>query len=459
MVTVIIPTLNEQETIANVVLYAKQQRNVSEVIVVDDKSLDNTVSIARKHGATVITSDKLGKGASMMDGVRFATNNIIVFLDGDIDPYPAKTIHLLTQPILKNKADFVKSTFNRNAGRVTELVAKPLLSIFFKDLLKFEQPLSGMIAGKKEVFEKVDFKDDYGVDVGLLIDVYLMNLRIREIEIGYIENKSKPWQELGKMSKEVAQTIIQKAAASKSPNYNFEEIGILKEIKSQIDCALLKPLESIDKMVIFDMDNTLLKQKFIDACAKEFGFEKELQNIRANEQNPVILTKQVATLLKGKNVQELLNILKKIPLVENTEKIIAKLKERKYVVGIISDSYNFITSYLQERLGMHFSLSNELEFSKNICTGEVKIPSFFFNSGESICHHILCKTNAMLSIAKKYMIKKENIITIGDSINDLCMIRESGVGISFCSNDKLLNYHADIIINRPSFSQILTIAK
>ena len=65
----------------------------------------------------------------------------------------------------------------------------------------------------------------------------------------------------------------------------------------------------------------------------------------------------------------------------------------------------------------------------------------------------------MLSIAKKYNIKKGNIITIGDSINDLCMIRESGVGISFCSNDKLLNYHADVIINRPSFSQILTIAK
>ena len=58
-----------------------------------------------------------------------------------------------------------------------------------------------MIAGKKSLFLQLDFRDDYGVDIGILIDMHLMNTRMREIEIGYIENKNKPWQALGKMVK------------------------------------------------------------------------------------------------------------------------------------------------------------------------------------------------------------------------------------------------------------------
>ena len=89
MITVVIPTLNEEENIASVVNFAKGHPLVTEVIVVDDQSIDKTVKIAQKNGAKVITSTKLGKGASMNDGVLCAANDIIVFLDGDIDPYPS----------------------------------------------------------------------------------------------------------------------------------------------------------------------------------------------------------------------------------------------------------------------------------------------------------------------------------------------------------------------------------
>ncbi|MBX7110137.1 MAG: HAD-IB family phosphatase [Chitinophagales bacterium] len=459
MITVIIPTLNEEENIASVVTFAKGQPHVTEVIVVDDKSLDKTVSIAQENGAKVITSTKLGKGASMKDGILCATNDIIAFLDGDIDPYPHYTIKLLTDPILQGEVDFVKSSFNRNAGRVTELVAKPLLSIFFPDLLRFSQPLSGMIAGKKSHFLQLDFRDDYGVDIGILIDMHLMNARMREIEIGYLENKSKPWQALGKMSKEVAQTIILKAASSKNPHYNFEELGVLNEIRSQMDFALDSQLNTLDKLIVFDMDNTLLKGRFIDTCADTFSFKNELMNIRSSETDVIILTKRIATLLKGKTISELIGIADCIPVIKGTKEIIAELKKRGYIVGIISDSYDCITNHIKNKLGMDFSLSNELEFSKSISTGEVKIPSFFFSHPESLCKHTLCKTNAMLNVLNKYQIKRENTITIGDSMNDLCMIKEAGLGIAFCSKDELVNHHADIVIHEPSFSELLTLAK
>lgn len=459
MITVIIPTLNEEENIASVVNFAKAQPHVSEVIVVDDKSLDKTVSIAQESGAKVITSTKLGKGASMKDGVLYATNDVIVFLDGDINPYPHYTIQLLTDPILQDEVDFVKSSFNRNAGRVTELVAKPLLSIFFPDLLRFSQPLSGMIAGKKSLFLQLTFRDDYGVDIGILIDMHLMNARMREIEIGYLKNKSKPWQALGKMSKEVAQTIILKAASSKNPHYNFEELGVLNEIRSQMEFALDNQLNALDKLVVFDMDNTLLNGRFIDTCADKFGFKKDLMNIRSSETDVIILTKRIATLLRGRAISELIEIAESIPVIDGTKEIIAELKRRGYIVGIISDGYDCITNHIKNKLGMDFSFSNELEFSKSICTGEIKIPSFLFSNEKSLCKHSICKTNAMLSILDKYSIKKENCIAIGDSMNDLCMIKEAGLGIAFCSQDELLNHHADISITDKSFNELLNLAK
>ena len=457
MITVIIPTLNEEENIGSVVDFAGAHANVSEIIVVDDKSLDNTVSIAKKHGAKVITSTKLGKGASMKDGVLCANNEILVFLDGDINPYPHFTIKLLTDPIINNEADFVKSSFSRNAGRVTELTAKPLMSIFFPDLLKFNQPLSGMIAGRKSILRDLNFRDDYGVDIGILIDMYLMNARMKDVEIGYIENKSKPWQALGKMSKEVAQTIIMKAASSKNPHYNFEELGVLNEIRSQMEFAFDTHLNSLSKLIVFDMDNTLLRGRFIDHCADHFNFKSELMEFRSSETDSVILTKRIATLLKGKHFNELVEIADRIPIVDGTLEIISELKKRGYIIGIISDSYDCITTLIKNKLGMDFSLSNELEFSKSVCTGEVKIPSFFISNSRSICKHAMCKTNALLSVLEKHKIQKENAIAIGDSMNDLCMIKEAGLGIAFCSKDDLLNHHADILINESSFMELLNL--
>ena len=103
-------------------------------------------------------------------------------------------------------------------------------------------------------------------------------------------------------------------------------------------------------------------------------------NIRSSETDAIILTKRIATLLKGKTINELIEIADSIKIIEGTKEIIIELKKRGYIVGIISDSYDCITNHIKIKLGMDFSLSNELEFSKSICTGEVKIPSFLFRS-------------------------------------------------------------------------------
>jgi glucosyl-3-phosphoglycerate synthase len=210
MISVIIPALNEGRTIGHVVRLAKDSANVSEVIVVDDNSSDNTAEEAQRAGAAVITSTRLGKGTSMKDGLHYATNSIIVFLDADITTYPENIIHLLTEPVMTNKADFCKSYFSRQAGRVTELLVKPLLSLLYPGFPLFLQPLSGMIAGKKDLFQIIEFEEGYGVDIGILIDMHQMGARIREVNIGHVENAMHPLEELGKMSREVASVILKK---------------------------------------------------------------------------------------------------------------------------------------------------------------------------------------------------------------------------------------------------------
>lgn len=457
MLTVIIPALNEEKTIESVVKFSFQHPLVNEVIVVDDTSEDNTAVVAKAAGARVVTSNTRGKGISMKDGVRESTNDILIFLDADIDPYPGETITLLSNPLLSDEADFVKGSFARNAGRVTELVAKPLLKIFFPGIAHFTQPLSGMIAGKKSFFSQINFFNDYGVDIGILLDMYLMQARIKEVNIGYIENKSKPWEALGKMSSEVSKAIIAKAQSFNPQEVTESEIHSIETINREMNKTLREQLSGFHKMAVFDMDNTIWKGRFIDRCAEEFGFLPQLEDLRYAEKDPLILTKRIALLLRGRTIDELLQIAKTIEIVEDIKEVVTTLKSKGYVVGIISNSYTLITNFVRQNIGATFSLANGLEFFEGKATGEVGLPSYFFGSPDSICGHAYCKTNALQYACEKYNVRIGNTIAVGDSADDRCMVGNAGKGVSFCTKDILLETVATKKIKEPSFQSLLSL--
>lgn len=98
----------------------------------------------------------------------------------------------LTAPVLAGEADFVKAKFSRTAGRVTTLTARPLLQSFFPELAHLGQPLGGIVAARREILQKVKFENDYGVDVGLLLDIAAAGFRIAEVDIGPIEQICTP---------------------------------------------------------------------------------------------------------------------------------------------------------------------------------------------------------------------------------------------------------------------------
>lgn len=210
-VSVIIPAFNEEKTVGNVVKTVKKVDYVDEIIVVDDGSYDNTSRVAEEAGATVIQHvTNRGKGSAIKTGFKNSKGDIVVFLDADIENLTSDQISKIIQPIINGEADITKTKFKREAGRVTELTAKPLLNFFFPEL-KFDQPLSGQFAIKRSFLNHIKLEDDYGVDVGIILDADVRGLRIKEVDIGEIHHMLSSLHELNIVANEVVRTIVQRA--------------------------------------------------------------------------------------------------------------------------------------------------------------------------------------------------------------------------------------------------------
>lgn len=213
-VSVIIPAFNEEKTISEVIKLVQKSNKLLDIIVVDNGSTDQTSTISNKLGARVEKCYQKGKGYAMETGLKAAKGDIVVFLDADITDYSSKIIDLLVNPIIKEDIDFVKSTFERTqGGMVTEIAVKPLLELLFPEVYPFSEPISGMIAAKREILEQVYFEKDYGVDIGILLDVIQKGYKVKEVNIGKIENMShvlKTKESMKAMSTQIIKAILKR---------------------------------------------------------------------------------------------------------------------------------------------------------------------------------------------------------------------------------------------------------
>ena len=155
----------------------------------------------------------LARGGSLEDGLFAARNEFILYLDGDLAGLRKDLVERMVAPLVRDEADFVKASFSRRAGRVTVLTARPLLRTYFPELVHFEQPLGGIVAARRDLLRRLKFENDYGVDIGLLIDASQAGARLTEVDIGHIEHDSHDLDYLGEMATQVARTILDRAAA------------------------------------------------------------------------------------------------------------------------------------------------------------------------------------------------------------------------------------------------------
>jgi len=190
-----------------------------------------------------------------------------------------KKIASIIQPIENDEADFVKTSFTRARGRVTELVVKPLFSVIFP-FIKFNQPLSGQFAIKRDLLKELKIDDQWGVDIQILLQLVKKGVRISEVDIGKLKHKKQPMENLAIMSEQVINSVL-------------SELGIIA---------------NKHKLVIFDFDKTLIRESCIEVVAEQFRFKKELQRLRKNYESGKIkdynITLELANLIKGKTERE-----------------------------------------------------------------------------------------------------------------------------------------------------------
>jgi len=209
------------------------------------------------------------------------------------------------------------------------------------------------------------------------------------------------------------------------------------------------------KLIVFETDNTILKENFIDACAGKFVFDEEVSRLKNTEKDPVVLIKAVAKLFSGLAKGDLLKVLGNIPLIEDTGRVIKKLREQGHIVGILTNGFQFVAHYIKNKFGLDFAVGNRLHFSNEIATGEITIPAYYYYHGGNKCDHNYCKTNALVCIAENYGIPVADCIAIGSNNNDRCIMEQSGTGIAFCSKDNHLINKAAQSITKPSFEELL----
>jgi glycosyltransferase involved in cell wall biosynthesis len=240
-VTVIVPTLECVETIGGVLTETvgpwRQAGLVDEVVVVD-ASRDGTAAAAAAAGARVLHQDEvlteygpaLGKGDAMWRGLHQTSGEIVCFLDGDTeDPHPR---HLgVLGPLLSDPTiALVKGAFERplctgavpapnEGGRVTELMARPLLNLHEPRLAGFAQPLAGEFAARRALLEELSFPAGYGVEIAVLIDA----LRrcgldaLAECHLGTRQNRHQPLRALGEMAFAVLAAVERRLEPPRSP--------------------------------------------------------------------------------------------------------------------------------------------------------------------------------------------------------------------------------------------------
>ena len=235
-ISLCLPTLNEEKTIGKEILIMKSELMarfplLDEILVVDSGSTDRTRENATAFGATFFASADIlpamkhykGKGENLWKALYIAKGDIIVYLDADIKNIHHRFAYGLLGPLLTTeRVKYCKAFYDRpiataqntlrptGGGRVTELVIRPLFSLFFPELTQIIQPLSGEYAGFRDILEKIPFPIGYGVETSMILDIYEkwgLNV-IAQVDLDKRIHRNQDTKALGKMAFVIIKTFI-----------------------------------------------------------------------------------------------------------------------------------------------------------------------------------------------------------------------------------------------------------
>ncbi|MER7110243.1 glucosyl-3-phosphoglycerate synthase [Streptomyces sp. NPDC000229] len=229
-VSVVLPALNEEATVGDIVTVIRRELMsastplVDELLVIDSGSTDRTSEVAAAAGARVVHRDAIlprvpalpGKGEVLWRSLLATTGDIVCFVDADLRDFSADFVTGIVGPLLTDPSvHFVKAMYDRplagspgQGGRVTELVARPLLNLHWPQLAGFVQPLGGEYAARRSLLERLPFPVGYGVELGLLVDaLHTVGLdALAQVDVGVRKHRHQDERALGRMAAAIYRT-------------------------------------------------------------------------------------------------------------------------------------------------------------------------------------------------------------------------------------------------------------
>ncbi|MFH8836543.1 glucosyl-3-phosphoglycerate synthase [Streptomyces sp. NPDC017868] len=229
-VSVVLPALNEEATVGDIVSVIRRELMtesvplVDELVVIDSGSTDRTAEVAAAAGARVVARDAIlpripavpGKGEVLWRSLMVTSGDVVCFVDADLRDFSADFVTGIVGPLLTDPdVDFVKAMYDRpfgdtpgQGGRVTELVARPLLNLHWPQLAGFVQPLGGEYAARRSLLERLPFPVGYGVELGLLVDaLHTVGLdALAQVDVGVRKHRHQDGQALGRMAAAIYRT-------------------------------------------------------------------------------------------------------------------------------------------------------------------------------------------------------------------------------------------------------------
>lgn len=228
-ITMCIPCRDEVATIGPIVAAARHQLVdlhpvLDELIVLDDRSTDDTATVAADAGATVVSIDDVhrrhgvghGKGNALWASLVASTGDLVVWCDGDVTSFtPEWAVHLLAPLLVDDELTLVKAMYHRptsagGGGRTTELVARPLLSLVAPELSGLAQPLSGEFAGRRSALEQIPFVQGWGVEIAMVLDLAARfgASTIAQVDLGERHHRHRSLHSLSVQAAEVMATAL-----------------------------------------------------------------------------------------------------------------------------------------------------------------------------------------------------------------------------------------------------------
>jgi len=288
-ISLCLPTLNEEKTIGQEIIILKAELAdryplLDEIAVIDSGSTDRTCEIAASFGADVYTAsehltecgDHRGKGENLWKALYLLKGDIIVYVDTDIKNIHPRFVYGLVGPLIGDpEVHYVKAFYDRplafsdmlrptGGGRVTEILIRPLFSLFFPELAAILQPLSGEYAGRRSILEQIPFPVGYGVETAMLIDIYerLGMYAFAQTDLDKRIHRNQETIALGRMAFGVLRTFMKRLKREDMVRFQEELPSIMRqhEVSEGEYRQIEYEIEEIERQPIIEVD--AYRQKF-----------------------------------------------------------------------------------------------------------------------------------------------------------------------------------------------------